>query len=59
MEFTMPEHEVYDVVEKDDKIDLKELGKIGNALKAHFAKYPDLLIIDSPREKHLPRREDL
>ena len=55
----MTTREVYKEIEKDDKIDLKDLGKIGNALKAHFAKYPDLLIADVPFDKTRPQRNDL
>jgi hypothetical protein len=59
MEFTMPERVVYAETEKDDKIDLKDLGKIGNALKEHFLRYPDLLIPYHTEDKKGPQRNDL
>ena len=55
----MPERVVYAETEKDDKIDLKDLGKIGNALKEHFLRYPDLLIPYHIEDKKSPKRDDL
>jgi len=55
----MSESKSVSLIEEEDKINPKDLGKIGNALARHFAKYPDLLIASQPEDKKIPSREDL
>ena len=59
VEFCMSESKSVSLVEEEDKINPKDLGKIGNALARHFAKYSDLLITPPEYRKDIPRVEDL
>ena len=59
VEFSMNNTSSVPVDEDLEKINPQALGKIGQALREHFARYPDLLL-DRPKvEMHRPDREDL